>query len=132
MLPSCHRNTLLPASCSTAAASVQPMAHKSSGNIPHMCWLAKGTIEQLTHFTCCCVSKGSCLQLSMCPAASVQQLSPCWDVLFSGECKKGQGIQKAKNMKLIKRCMLGFRMKKQVLEKGKRTSIPLDLEVPHM
>lgn len=78
--------------CSQSAAPQQlplcrPMADKSAGNTPHMCWLAKGTTQQLTHFTCCCVSRGSCLQLSMCPAASVQQLSPCWDVLFSGEWK---------------------------------------------
>lgn len=128
-LPSCHTalSQLLHSSCQCAGPRCTRVQGKSLTS-----WLARGTVQQLTHFTCCCVSKRSnCLQLSMCPAASVQQLSPCWDVVFSGERKKRQRIQKAKNMKLIKRCMLGFWMKKQVLEKGKSTSIPSDLEVPH-
>lgn len=45
---------------------------------------------------------------------------------------KGQGIQKAKDMKLIRGCMLGFRVKKQALDKGKGTSIQSTLELPHL
>lgn len=66
-------------------------------------------------------------RLSAGSGASVQQLSPCWDVQ-----EKGQGIQKAKDMKLINGYLSGLWVKKQVLEKEKGTSIQSTLELPHL
>lgn len=67
------------------------------------------------------------MQLSAGSEAFVQQLSPCWDVQ-----EKGQGIQKAKDMKQIKGYLSGFWVKKQALGKGKGTSIQSTLELPHL